>query len=384
MLNIDGVVRPLLRPVKKRALQAYERFERNMFGHPDSHWMEAPPNLSSSMIGKDTGDIRFNQFPNVQHYIRRPGILRMEAVSLAGLVTNTHNDPKDDKKYTFGLVDKWGFPLSYIYGGRGWKEWRAKVQIGPILKTYGRRPTVALLGRSFATNYFHWLTDVVGDYWFLKKAGFNIDDVDLYVCPGGDEKWQQEIFSIIGIPDQKRISIKNIGTIHGIDAIIPYRSKASSEVIPTWISTALREQIGHNASQNSSRRLLYLSRKDARRRKVVNESCIIESLKAKGFIEVQCEGMTIKEQQQLFGCANTIIAAHGAALTNIIWCNKNTNIIDILPERKKTPCFNILSIQCNLNYNPIWTKSIKTYKQQEHWDDIEITPAAVDQIMKFV
>lgn len=381
MQLIDGVIRPLLRPIKNHARQGYRHFERNMFGHPDSHWSEAPPELSSSMIGKDTGDTRFNQFPNVEHHIRRPGILRMEAISIAGLVSGDCHDPKDDRRYTFGLVDRWGVPLSYISSHCGWSEWRSKVKVGPLPTKSERRPKVALLGQWYASNYFHWLTDVVGDYWLLNNSGFSQKEIDLYLSPGGDEKWQREIFSIIGIPEHKRVSIENVGILRGVDAIIPYRSKASATVIPTWISTALREELGFNVSSNIEGRLLYLSRKDANRRKVVNDECISKPLKEKGFVEVQCGGMTFTEQQALFGCAETIVAAHGAALTNIIWCKKGTKIIDILPETKKSPCFNIISIQCELDYNPVWTKSIHNYRRQRNWDDIEITPSALRRIM---
>lgn len=381
MLTIDGVVRPLLRPVKRQVLSAYKRLERNMFGHPDAHWTEAPPSLSLSTLGKDTGISRFDQLPVVKHYVRRPGILRMRAVSLTKIVQIDLQNPKYNKKYRYGLVDRWGFPLSYIYDVRGWEQWISKIKIGPSLKISKSRKTVAFLGEWIGDNYFHWLTDVVGDYWFIINSGVDIKEIDLFVYPGGNEQWQHEILSIIGIPEHKRISINDIETTYGIDALFPYRSKASSYVMPTWISTALRETLGYDVTGGTGQRRLYLSRKDAKRRRIINESEIRDALNEKGFTEVQCEGMTFNDQKSLFGNAEIIVAAHGASLTNIIWCKEGTKIIDILPDTKSDSCFGILSHQCKLAYYPVWTKAIKNDGRNKHWDDILITKNLERQII---
>jgi capsular polysaccharide biosynthesis protein len=41
------------------------------------------------------------------------------------------------------------------------------------------------------------------------------------------------------------------------------------------------------------------------------------------------ENMTIKEQMKTFAEASHIVAAHGAGLTNLLWCQPGTKVIEI-------------------------------------------------------
>lgn len=47
---------------------------------------------------------------------------------------------------------------------------------------------------------------------------------------------------------------------------------------------------------------------------------------------VALEYMSLRAQAMLFGCADIIIAQHGAALTNLLWCRPGTRVIEIMPR----------------------------------------------------
>jgi len=63
---------------------------------------------------------------------------------------------------------------------------------------------------------------------------------------------------------------------------------------------------------------------------LINIKNLLENYK---FIELETE--SLENQIKLFGEHDIIIAQHGAALTNIIFCKKNSIIIEIRPRRDK-------------------------------------------------
>ena len=48
---------------------------------------------------------------------------------------------------------------------------------------------------------------------------------------------------------------------------------------------------------------------------------------------VALENMTIKEQMKTFAEATHIVAAHGAGLTNLLWCKPETKVIEIQDKK---------------------------------------------------
>ena len=52
-------------------------------------------------------------------------------------------------------------------------------------------------------------------------------------------------------------------------------------------------------------------------------------LNLKGWETVVLEKMSIQEQMKTFAEASQVMAAHGAGLTNLLWCQPGTKVIEI-------------------------------------------------------
>lgn len=78
--------------------------------------------------------------------------------------------------------------------------------------------------------------------------------------------------------------------------------------------------------------LLYLSRNEAGMRKVLNEDEILPGLKDMGFRVMRASKMSLVEQIEAFRQARVVLSAHGAGLTNILFCRPGTTLIEIFPE----------------------------------------------------
>jgi hypothetical protein len=91
------------------------------------------------------------------------------------------------------------------------------------------------------------------------------------------------------------------------------------------------------------------------RRHIPNIDEIYEYLLSKNIAvqKVLLENLSLKEQIILFKTASIVIAQHGASLSNTIWCNPSTKIIEIKTQQNPR-CFNKLMNMCNLQHKIVF------------------------------
>ena len=77
---------------------------------------------------------------------------------------------------------------------------------------------------------------------------------------------------------------------------------------------------------------VYLTRKNANYRKILNESDLIDDLKAKNFIIIDLETLSIDEQINVLSSAAIVVSPTSSALANIVFCNKGTKVFEIKPK----------------------------------------------------
>ena len=85
-------------------------------------------------------------------------------------------------------------------------------------------------------------------------------------------------------------------------------------------------------SETEYKERIYLTRKNAYYRKIINESDLIDELKLKNFKIVDVEALSIDEQVEIFSSAEIIVSPTSSALANIIFCDKGTKIFEIMPK----------------------------------------------------
>lgn len=109
------------------------------------------------------------------------------------------------------------------------------------------------------------------------------------------------------------------------------------------------------ANKKNYPKRIFISRQDSRNRRLaLNEDAVFEILKTFGFKKYCLTNLSVIEQAALFQNAEIIIGAHGAGLTNILFCKPNTKIIEIFQARSSCTYFYI-SQQLNLKYDYIQT-----------------------------
>jgi hypothetical protein len=173
-------------------------------------------------------------------------------------------------------------------------------------------------------NYYHWLLDLVPRVLLLKHAAQNFSNYDALLLNGSRANYEREILAALGVPPEKVRYVDSRERFQIASAVIP---SMAINVIAPWKVHGLRD-LPFFGKQNQHRRL-YLSRARAAVRRIANENEISEVLRHRNFEIVEAENLSWREQANLFAGASVIVAPHGAALANIVFCTPGTRVVEI-------------------------------------------------------
>jgi len=86
-------------------------------------------------------------------------------------------------------------------------------------------------------------------------------------------------------------------------------------------------------SKNDAKKLIYITRRKARLRQTINEKSLIAKLLERGFSVIELEGLTLKQQIEIFYQAEIIIGTHGAGFTNLIFASNRLTFLEIFSKK---------------------------------------------------
>ena len=118
------------------------------------------------------------------------------------------------------------------------------------------------------------------------------------------------------------------------------------------IHKAAYTRFGIAYNRTSYNRILYISRSDARYRKVVNEEEVMDALRTIDAHSLMMKFGNISFEQQVQIVANTdlLISIHGAQLTNALFMRPGSGVIEIFNPKLKTPFYYNLCKNAELKY----------------------------------
>jgi tetratricopeptide (TPR) repeat protein len=182
------------------------------------------------------------------------------------------------------------------------------------------------------TVYFHWLFDVISRLDLLEKSGINFEEIDYFLVNRYQRSYEKEIMSILGIPPAKILESRHHPHIQAKRMIVPSVPPRGKSMITPWGCQFLKQKLltcQNPTPTSSTPTRLYLGRQNASYRVVLNEEEVIQFLEKKGFSSVNLETMSVVEQASLLAQAEVIVAPHGSALSNLVFCEPGTKIIEL-------------------------------------------------------
>ena len=75
-----------------------------------------------------------------------------------------------------------------------------------------------------------------------------------------------------------------------------------------------------------------MTRGSARLRRLINEQAVVAALDAAGFETFEPASGNHREQVETFRNADVVVAVHGAALTNLMFCRPGTLVVELFAE----------------------------------------------------
>lgn len=334
----------------------------------DFTWL--PASGSECWVGADAGvDVQLLTLTGMapvlefRPYTGDTGILIVQSARLDFLKHNFAPIRDHDEYGRLVFVkNRYGLPIDIGYPQAWLPHKLSTAQTGSLGKLAGK---VALLGGYWgdSKNYYHFVADTLGDLAFLRRQGLDLAQFNHFVLPFSGSAWQKTLWQLAGISLDKIVPVSEFAKLHVQTLYVPVRAKGSSYT-PSWLAAELRKQLGFQLSAAKPEALLYISRKDAPQRALANEDNIINLLQSRGFTIVECSALSVQQQQQLFNQAKIIVAPHGAALTNLIWCQPGTMVIELIPPFHPNPCFAELSVLADLHYRYLAGESRLINQQQ--------------------
>ncbi|MGO8954094.1 MAG: glycosyltransferase family 61 protein [Rhodomicrobium sp.] len=234
-----------------------------------------------------------------------------------------------------GAMMKDGFLLALHPG----PNWTALVRARPhrLRILPGTRPYYNLMAPIPARGHIvHWLFEsIVPLLTYLESGGRDLGlGLIVNAVPSGFQ----------------RITIGYLKAKYGIDTLVPLGAGDAVQVpdlraaVPVpYNPLALRPPIGMAMLEDLGRfiagdtpdegfpKRIYISRNDARLRRVRNEDSILSILEALGFERVILKGMPMARQAQYFRQAEAVVAPHGAGLAHTAWSKPGTKVIEFFP-----------------------------------------------------
>ena len=251
--------------------------------------------------------------------------------------------------------------------------------------------TVAVLSGLSGNVYFHWMVDILPRLKILRQSKVDWDKIDAFLVNSIVQPFQRETLSLLGISPSKIIESDRHPHIQAKQLIVPSFSGSIGWAQPQALKFLRQEFLKQIYLQKFTYpERIYISRAKSRYRRVINEEEVMDYLTKLGFQSFVTESLSVVEQIALFNRAKIIVAPHGSGLTNIIFCQPGTKIIELVSPHYLRPYYCIISQLLWLKHYYLIGEVFTCYPIRELMyqnpltEDIKVSLSQLEEMMKIV
>lgn len=204
-------------------------------------------------------------------------------------------------------------------------------------------------------NYCHWMLDWLPRLLAIREA---VQDTgDFHIAMFKMRGFHYECFDLLGIPREKIIELPEgndfAATSISCDSFLGTSLTNSAwrhalHAGSPWQAKLVRKHLANSNTSDLPRRFI-LDRRDMR--KLVLEDDSKKLLEKLEFARIYAEDLSLSDQIRLFSNADCIIAAHGAGLTNTVFCSPEAKVLEIFPPGYSTRAYWLVANAVGLNYS---------------------------------
>ena len=247
----------------------------------------------------------------------------------------------------------------FLFGSKYWNmnEYKFKRKLKTIVKNLFLKnnhskieiiKNASWIANEKSHNYFHWFGDALQRVEFLIEKKY--PELILLSKNYENKEYVTEILdglnlNYIFLDDNKTYLVENLDiTTHAAVS-----GNFDSNLINN-ISKRLKNLYLEENNKNYVDRI-WISRQSADKRKISNTEEVFDILDDYDFKIIEFENLKLIEQIQLVNSAKVLGGVHGAGLTNMLFLDKNKDVIEIRGSGDyKNNCFYSLSSALDLNY----------------------------------
>lgn len=188
------------------------------------------------------------------------------------------------------------------------------------------------------SNYYHFVMDVLPRYGIARSA---LPDLrpDLVHVPH-QLGYQKQLLALTGIDRHRLVQPHHRQALRAETLVVP--SHPNDELAaPRWVVDWLRDHLRATPhAQAAPRRRLYVTRGDRpRTRRYVQEPDLWPELERRGFERLDPGTLTVQEQIDRFASAQLVVGPHGAALTNLVFAQPGTAVVELFAPSYVNHCY---------------------------------------------
>ena len=259
------------------------------------------------------------------------------------------------------------FPSCHLFKGLLWDARQSNMGISPkrILLIYAkslfsllRLRRVQKIDKGYfftslaSTNFFHWFLDSLQK--LESVSGEKSTEVKDHVFIVPSDHHHDFIINSLSAFNFKFIFQKKHQLLV-INRLIVLPDIAPTGNYKKEMVNKFRDRVfchlSHDAKERTANRRIYITRKNAKRRKIINEMDLIPILRAAGFEIADMDNLGFKEQVELINGAKILVSLHGAGLAHMLWMKKGGFVFEIRARGDcHNNCFFSLASDLSLDY----------------------------------
>ncbi|HXJ82723.1 MAG TPA: glycosyltransferase family 61 protein [Candidatus Methylomirabilis sp.] len=275
------------------------------------------------------------------------------------------------------LVDACGIhPLLPFKERKAHPVWRA--QSFPTVRVLPGQ--VAVLAALLARYYFHWMFNVLPRFELLRLAGVDVRTLDLFIVNQPSAPFQQETLAQLGLTAPRLLFTGEGFHVQADRLWVTSSLRFSGHRTPAVLTFLRREFLAHDGPPSRARTRLYVSRADAAWRRLLNEDECLDQLRPLGFEKVVLGTMSVREQALRFSTADVVVAPHGSGLTNLVFCDPATKVVELCSPAELPSHYMNLSQCRGLDHH--WV--VGEPASEGPWEDFRLDPNTLVRALRTI
>jgi hypothetical protein len=175
-----------------------------------------------------------------------------------------------------------------------------------------------------------------------------------------------QLFCLGAMALPKTISLRPVAdreTLVVEKLVLPWTVCGAADYHPCVRDFFRRVSSGIAGSARALPRHIYIDRRGAALRPLLNEDEVVDALRPFGFVPIRPETLSMEDQLRLFRHADAIVAPHGAGLANLGFCKPGTVILELFMDAYVNWCFRRLAAVCGLSYDCVLGRATQRWTQ---------------------